>query len=67
MRQREREANAPDYRNLILANDGWQFYGLKEEVWYESILSPFQSGVTIYFRNDRIERIEHEYFLLELP
>lgn len=65
MRQREREANAPDYRNLIFANDGWQFYGLKEEVWYESILSPDQSGVTIYFRNDRIEHIEHEYFLFE--
>ena len=67
MRQREREANAPDYRNLILANDGWKFYGLKEEVWYEPILSPFYSTVTIYFRNDRIERFEHWHLPFELP
>ena len=56
-------ASDPDYRKLLIANDGWQFNGLKDELWYE----PFYSKVTIYFRNDRIERIEHWHFQFELP
>ena len=56
-------ASDPDYRKLLLANDGWVFYGLKDELWYE----PFYSDVTIYFRNDRIERIEHQHFPIPLP
>ena len=59
-------AKDPDYQKLILTNDGWQFHGLEREIWYGLFLSPFQSEVTIYFRNDRIERIEHEHFPFDI-
>ncbi|NKB50202.1 MAG: hypothetical protein GKS02_12670 [Alphaproteobacteria bacterium] len=67
MRRGEFKKNDPDYRDLILANDGWQFTGLKDQVWYTPIAEPFYSRVTIYFRNDRIERIEHFHLPFELP
>lgn len=61
------DANDLEYQKLVLFNDGWRFSGLKEEVWYEPILSPVESTVTVYFRNGRIERIEHWHLPVELP
>ena len=67
MDRKEIRANDAQYEELILANDGWRFNGLKDEIWYAPIIEPWTSIVTIYFREDRIERIEHEHFPIELP
>ena len=45
-----------DYRTLLLANDAWQFAGLKELSKYEN---PFYSRVTLYFKAGKISHIKH--------
>jgi hypothetical protein len=52
-----------EYRGLLLDNDAWRFEGLQDQVLYD----PFYSTVTLYFRKDRLERIEHWAFPFELP
>lgn len=44
------------YKDLILANETWEFYGLKELSKYSD---PFNSTVTLYFENNRLSRIKH--------
>jgi len=61
------EIDSTAYRDLILANNAWKFYGLKEEIWYSSWTNPFYSTVTLYFESDRLERIEHWYSMSEVP
>lgn len=44
------------YKDYILANDAWEFHGLKE---LSKFSDPFNSTVTLYFENDRLARIKH--------
>jgi hypothetical protein len=47
---------------LLLRTDVWKFDGLDELVWYD----PWYSQVTLYFKNNALERIEHWAFPFEL-
>ena len=51
------------FRELLLRNDAWSFEGLKDLVWYK----PYYSQVTLYFKDGRLERIEHYKFPFDLP
>jgi len=44
-----------EYRGLLLANDEWQFEGLKDEVWYPVR----KSTVALYFRQGKLAEIVH--------
>jgi hypothetical protein len=61
--QTDPDIRSESYRALLLRNDSWEFEGLKEEVWYD----PFYSQVRLFFREGRLQRIEHFVFPFELP
>ena len=50
-------------RDLLLRSDAWKFDGLEDEVWY----NPYYSQVNLFFKNGKLERIEHWVFPIELP
>jgi len=54
----------PEFRKLILANDAWQFDGLKQLSRYKN---PFYSRVTLYFSGDRLSKIRHWSAPYEMP
>ena len=51
-----KERASQDYRNFILSNDAWEFDGLKELSKYNN---PFESRVTLYFKEGRLSKIKH--------
>ncbi|MEL7256460.1 MAG: hypothetical protein AAFN80_01285 [Pseudomonadota bacterium] len=56
-----------EYEELGISNDGWQFDGMKEVVWYSGILRVFYSRFTLHFSENRLVRIEHLRGAYELP
>jgi hypothetical protein len=52
-----------EFKALLLRTNTWQFQGLKELLWYK----PYYSTVTLYFHDNKLKRIEHYHFPVELP
>ncbi|TAK61526.1 hypothetical protein [Methylobacter sp.] len=52
------------YTNLILANDAWQFNGLKQLSRFKN---PFYSRVTLYFDKSHLSKIRHWSAPYEMP
>jgi hypothetical protein len=51
------------FESLLMASQAWRFDGLEEQLHFD----PFYSRVTLYFRSEHLERIEHWWNLFELP
>lgn len=57
--------NAPqkEYQALLLSNNAWSFTGLRDLLW----LNHYYSNVKVYFKDEKLIKIEHWRFLVELP
>lgn len=56
-----------NYEQLLLSNDEWYFYGLRELAWYSWFDTPFNSLVRLHFDDDRLYWIEHYHSPNEMP
>ena len=52
-----------EYNTLLLRNNAWSFEGLRDLLWYDH----FYSKVNVYFKDDKLIKIEHEKFPFEMP
>jgi len=57
------KSDKPGFESLLMASQAWRFDGLEDQLY----LNPFYSRVTLYFRSDHLERIEHWWNFFELP
>tara|TARA_R110001583_G_scaffold112684_2_gene262590 strand:+ start:190206 stop:190880 length:675 start_codon:yes stop_codon:yes gene_type:complete len=63
----ERRQVDPSYSDFVRDNSGWSFTGLHHLIWYSSFVAPHYSQVSLFFENDRLQRIEHFHGPVELP
>ncbi|MEZ5564034.1 MAG: hypothetical protein R3F24_00320 [Gammaproteobacteria bacterium] len=56
------KSDKPGFKSLLMAPQAWRFDGLNEQLY----LDPFYSRVTLYFRSEHLERIEHWWNVFEL-
>ena len=52
-----------EYNALLLRNNAWRFEGLRDLLWYDH----FYSKVKVYFKEEKLIKIEHEKFPFEMP
>lgn len=57
----------PSYSEFVRDGSGWRFDGLNHLIWYSSFTAPHYSRVSLFFENDRLQRIEHFHGPTELP
>lgn len=57
----------PEYFEFLRHLDAWSFDGMRDLVWFSSVARPFSSRVTLHFRNERLDKISHQYALTEWP
>lgn len=63
----ERRLFDPSYSAFVRDAPGWSFTGLNHLIWYSSFAAPHYSRVSLFFENDRLQRIEHFHGPMELP
>lgn len=57
----------PSYSTFVNDASGWRFTGLHHLIWYSSFVPPYYSRVSLFFENDRLQRIEHFHGPKEMP
>lgn len=63
----ERRLVDPSYSAFVRDASGWSFTGLHHLIWYSSFAAPHYSRVSLFFQNDRLQRIEHFHGPTGLP
>ncbi len=63
----ERRLVDSSYSDFVHDTSGWSFTGLHHLLWYSSFVTPYYSRVSLFFENNRLQRIEHFHGPTELP